>query len=80
MTLWTLCPLHVALGQGLRHLTQAQPSGLMSSSFLVPGSGLKMPRDETGVAWAFWKLLSAGLVLICHKIPMWIPGDRGPEQ
>lgn len=56
-----------------RHPAQAQPSGLMSNYVLVPGSGLTMPGDKTGVAWAFWKLLSAGLVL-SSVTTEWVPG------
>lgn len=64
-----------------RHPAQAQPSGLMSNSFLVPGSGLTMPGDETGVDWAFWNLLSTGLVLSSvTRFPSgcWLTG--GSEQ
>lgn len=67
------CPTWLQVGVS-KYPAQAQPSGLMSSSFLVPGSGLTMPGDKTGVAWALWKLLSAGLVL-SSVTTEWVPGE-----
>lgn len=62
---------------------QAQSSGLTSSSFLVPGSGTTTAGDEMGVAWAFWKLLSAGLVLSSvtrFLSGFWVWGDLSQQE